>query len=124
MDPIIDSIDRLEAIVGQFQAVARRADKHMVSDILSLRTTYANEIMALFAAVKDDPRLKANPAIAARFQSNFMDARHRISNMQLRWKTADIERDPHGYLKDLMEIEAHSAGLRQWGRQALQGKAA
>ncbi|WP_427964427.1 hypothetical protein [Altererythrobacter sp.] len=124
MDPIVTCIDRLEEIVGDFKQVARTADNNMVRDILALRSAYAAEIAKLFTAVAEDARLKANPQIAEEFQRRFMEARHLIAKMQTRWRVADIENDPHGYLEDIRMIDAHSAGAREWGKRALQKAAA
>lgn len=124
MDPIIDSIDKLEVIVGKLTDVARKGGRDMVRDVLALRAEYAAEIAKMFGTVVADPRLQTNPEIGQQFQRHFMEVRHMITQMQLKWRTAEIEADPHGYLKDLLDLESHASVMRNWARETLSKKVA
>lgn len=124
MDPIIDSIDKLEVIVGKLTDVARKGGRDMVRDVLALRAEYAAEIAKMFGTVVADPRLQTNPEIGQQFQHHFMEVRHMITQMQLKWRTAEIEADPHGYLKDLLDLESHASVMRNWARETLSKKVA
>lgn len=114
MGKLDTTLSQAERMYREMQSLAQSGDTDGKSAIIKLRSRYAMLMLEILQAMKEDPKLDANPELKAEFERRFFEMRQKLGDHQAKWRLQAIEDDPSGYMKSAAGLNTMQEDFYRW----------